>query len=397
MQQRRRQRGGTSCRVARSCGGCAWIERPYREQLRSKRKVLAAALGRERSLRGVEIPETMPSARQMEYRNRAKLAVHATDRGVDLGLYQRQTARVVDVSPCRVHRPTIQAALEPLRRWLREHRLAAPRGPVKYLDLREAQGGALHLTLISSEPPGEHEWPVDELVSRLRDRVVGICVNHQPEDSSYVFGRETVTLHGKDRFSAPAPDLPPNVASLQVPATGFFQVNAFQLGPIARRILAHLAPAPPGPMLDLYCGVGTWGLIVADDAGRDVVPQLMGVEEDPRAVECASLNAHTAGLRHRTRFRPGRVEQKLGRLVARQVPTRVVMNPGRPGCKPRALDALVQSPASRLAYLSCNPETLARDLAVLVDGGYAVERVFPVDMMPHTDQVEALALLRGEG
>lgn len=359
--------------------------------------MLRKALGTERALRGVEIAETMASPQQLGYRNRAKLAVEAAGRHVRIGLYQRNSARIVDAAPCQIHRPSVQAAIEPLRRWLAAHELAAPAGPVKYLDLRETRGGALHLTLVTNEPPEELEWPVDDLTDRLQDRLVGVCGNHQPEETSYVLGPDTVRLAGKDRFSAPAPDLPPGVSALQVPAGGFFQVNALQVAPIARRLLAHFAPAPPGVMLDLYCGVGTWGLLVADDAGPGTVTQLLGIEEDPRAVESAVVNAHAAGLRHRTRFRAGRVERRLPRLVARQQPTRVMINPGRPGCRPATLQILVEHPAPRLVYLSCNPTTLARDLAVLVKGGFAVQRVIPVDMMPQTDQVEALALVHHRG
>jgi len=220
-----------------------------------------------------------------------------------------------------------------------------------------------------------------------------LSINVNPHDSSYVFGPVTRRIRGRARFVAPLPrHWPGEDLRLEVPATGFFQVNASQIPPLAERIAAHLDAAGEGPWFDLYCGVGTWGIAASHVRGSPP-STLVGIEENPRAVDCAVGNARTAGLARRARYLAGKTEELLDAELADAWPAAVVLNPGRPGCRPAVLEALLRAAPRRMAYLSCNPQTLARDLAVLVDGGFAVERVLPVDMMPYTDQVEALALL----
>jgi 23S rRNA (uracil1939-C5)-methyltransferase len=368
---------------------------PATDQRRRKVILVREALEEWPELTEVPVERCLESAWPRTYRNRAKLAVRGGGR-VRLGLYVRGSDELVATERCPVHRPAVSSALRPLAEWLGQHRLAAPRGPIRYVDVREAVGprGAVHVTLVSAKEIEPERLPNADLRRRMPGRLVGLAMNINPDNSSYVFGDKTVRVWGSKRFVATLPgswsgaDL-----RLEVPATGFFQVNACQIPPVAAAIAEHLDGAGEGAWFDLYCGVGTWG--IAASRARGTLPRrLLGVEDNAASVACAADNARAAGLGRIARYRAGKTEEAVTAMVAEESPVAVILNPGRPGCRPEALDVLIEAAPRRIAYLSCNPETLARDLARLAGGGFTVERVLPIDMMPHTDQVEALALLQ---
>lgn len=347
---------GVDCAIAACCGGCAWIGLDAAEQLRRKRERVVealAAVGLD-----VAVEPCVPAPRPSGYRNRAKLAVARVDGEVLIGLHRRGTAEVVDLGDCPVHDDATRRVVAALRDWIAEHGLARPDGAVKYVDIREG----VHVTLVVSE---QATLPLASLRERL-PALVGISVNVNPRDSSYPFGERTRTPWGERTFMA---------GPLEVPATGFFQVNADLLPAVHERMRAHLA-GRGGRLLDLYCGVGTHGLSLAAE-----FDDLLGVERSTPAISCARRNADRLGV--------------AGRFVAAPVTPRVleapidaiVLNPGRAGADAATLDALPRVP---IAYLSCEPATLARDLARL---GRPIDAVVPFDFMPQTDQVESLALI----
>ena len=367
-----------ACPIARDCGGCALIDRPYESQLELKRRRVADALAVHPGLAGVEIEPCLPAPVRAGYRNRAKLAVSRESGALRIGLFRRGTREVIDLAPCLVQSSWLIERLEPIRAWLTRHALAAPDGPVKHLDLRETDDGGGHLTLVldrAVDDPAElshdsllESWPA----------LSGLSINVNPRSSSFVFGETTRTIHGSRSFVT---------RGFEVPATGFFQVAPLLLEPIHQRMAEHLGA--DRPLLDLYCGVGVHGLSVASRLPRSERP-LSGIEIGVAAAACARRNADRMGIP--ARFACGAVEKRLAAEIEREEPGRVILNPGRAGCHdsvPAKLGAL----PLRAAYLSCEPETLARDLDRFVRAGRRVERVLPLDMMPQTDQTEALALL----
>jgi len=179
--------------------------------------------------------------------------------------------------------------------------------------------------------------------------------------------------------------VPGSIGPLRVPATGFLQVNPSVLPAVHGAMAEHLGGE--GDLHDLFCGVGVHGLRLVGDGQR-----LFGYELQQATVEAARINAGTRRSDVNSFFVAGPCEETFRAPSA----PRVVLNPGRSGCRPELLDRLLSSRPERVAYLSCNPRSLVRDLRQLVRGGLRVCRLVPVDMMPQTDQIEALALLAGE-
>lgn len=257
------------------------------------------------------------------------------------------------------------------------------------VDLRAGAHGRWHLTLVVDDVHLDPKaLPLESLTATNLD-IEGIAVNFGDPSSSYAMGETTSVAAGAGTFEAlvPAANREAGVAFV-VPVGGFFQVATSLLPAIHARMRSHLDC--DGPLCDAYCGVGVHGLMI-ERARSDPDAFVLGIEESEAATSAARTNAQRLGIA--ARYVRGRVEDLLaGELESRPL-RRVVLNPARAGCRRPALDALLRVGGARIAYLSCNPDTLARDLAILVRGGLEVGEVLPLDLMPQTDQVEALALI----
>jgi 23S rRNA (uracil1939-C5)-methyltransferase len=214
-------------------------------------------------------------------------------------------------------------------------------------------------------------------------QVVGVCLNLQPLATNTLMGPDTRVVVGRgwveERFCG---------LSLQIAADTFFQVHTRQAERVVPLVLAALESVPPGAMVDAYCGIGTYTLPVAA-AGW----QVHGIELSPEAVQQARTNARENGLTDRASFEAGVVAECLGEHLAHC--DVLFLDPPRKGLDPATLAAILERPPAHLVYLSCDPATLARDLAQLVaHGGYQLESLQPLDFFPQTSHVETLAVLR---
>ena len=339
----------------------------------------------------------MPPDLAWAYRNRAKLAVGLDPEGsgTAIGLYGRGGNRIVDLlADCRVQTAASLRSLGTLRDWLDAEQLARPVGSVKYVDLREAAEGRQHLTLVfeATSAEGLSEAALDRLLERLPG-LVGVSINLHPTASSYAFGPTTRTVRGRRSFEIDVAGPDGRHRRFEVPATGFFQVSTFALAAIHARMVRHLAGVRR--LADLYCGVGLHGLTLASLLGQEAVSEaciieVVGIDGNKPGLSCARRNADRLGVR--ARYKVGAVEQIWPGWSAESSVDGVVLNPGRSGCRPGVLQALLSRP-NRAVYLSCEPTTQARDVAVLAERDWKVVGIVPFDLMPQTDQVEVLALL----
>jgi 23S rRNA (uracil1939-C5)-methyltransferase len=366
------------CPHGEECGACAQLGVRYAEQLRHKREQLGRTLRRHTSLRDLELLDCLASPRSAGYRNRAKMAVGISkQREYRVGYFRRGTREIVDAPDCRVLVPELLETTRRLRRFLVKAR-RIPR-QLRHLDLRCGSNPTRqHLILVFRAREQPH-FPLDAL-RRACPAIDGISINLNPSAGPQV-------LRGPIRHAWGRREIWVNCAGLRLRVSpgSFFQVNLALLPLIHQRIAAFLGKRRL--LADLYAGVGTHGLAL-----RESVRQLLFVEGTRSAV--ADLKATIrAGRIDRTEVAPTSVERSLKRLVQR-APDAVVLNPSRAGAHPSVLEAIAETPAARIAYLSCEPETLARDLDLLHGKGFRTEMVQPIDMMPQTGQVEALALLR---
>ncbi len=365
-----------------ACAGCPWVGQAYGVQLRAKRERVRAALvaALPPSARP-EVRRVIPSPVTTGYRVQTKLVVRATRSGPLLGLYHPGTHRVVDTTRCPLHHSAIRHALPIVRDALAAEAIpihGAAESGVRYLLMRASVSERrLLVTLVSSRVPLPR---IERLTHRLRRRIklAGLLVNENTSTGNVIVGERTQRMWGdatlRERYGR---------LLLAAGPVAFVQANTRVATLIYRAIASAAALRPDERVLDLYCGVGGIALTLAAEAGT-----VVGIEEIAAAVHAARENAHRNRLSN-ARFESGRVEDVLPGIAPRSVDV-VTMNPPRRGCGEAVARSLLALGAPRLFYLSCSPESFARDAVTLVSGGYALAQVVPFDLMPHTDHVELL-------
>lgn len=377
-----------------ACVGCPLVGTPYPAQLAAKDATLRDALARQH-LHVTRVEPAVGSPRAFGYRNHAKLvfrsrrAPHGA-REVVLGVYRPGSHSVAPADGCIVHHRLLQPVLRVLRREV--ERLEIPifdervrTGALRYALARASSAqGAVHLTLVSaiSDPP-----QLRELIARLRRELPTLaagflCVNPTPgnvlltSDIRRLFGPSALLERFGDVELESRPD-------------AFLQANAAVASRIYATVRSWLAPRPDDVALDLYCGVGGIALHLAPALRR-----VLGIEGQPSAVDCATSSARRRRVAN-AEFVAAPVEDTLRIAGERGLtsPTLVAVNPPRKGLTAQVVEVVAQLAPRKIAYVSCDPTSLARDLALLTARGYGVERVRAFDMLPQTPHVEAVALL----
>ncbi len=350
----------------------------YAEQLKRKRELLGRELGAYASLKNARLLDALPSPQGWGYRNRARMAVGLSRHGgAKLGYYRAGTREIVDAPECGVVLPELLETTRRIRNLLTTAR-NIPRD-LRHLDLRcGSDPRRQHLTLVfrAAEMP---RFPIDAL-QRAAPAVDGISINLNPGSGPQVIRGSIRHLWGRREIWVRHAGM-----KLRVSPGAFFQVNLSILPAIHELMAGYLTGG--GLLIDLYAGVGTHGLALGHKYRK-----VLFAEGTRAAVADLKSTARALG-RNDIEVLPTAVERSLGKLGQRR-PDAVVLNPSRAGALEAVLEMVGASSAKQVMYLSCEPKTLCRDLDLLVRRGYETVSVQPVDMMPQTNQVEALALLR---
>ncbi|MHA7002702.1 23S rRNA (uracil(1939)-C(5))-methyltransferase RlmD [Aeromonas schubertii] len=368
------------------CGGCQVRPLAYPAQLEAKRELVRAALTRQGLTTAVApvLGMTDPFA----WRNKAQFAVRAGAEGAEIGFYRKHSHTLVACDDCAVQDPLHGELLARLRRWMREHQVrpydeANHEGDLRHVMTRKGfASGEWMLVLVTRTEtlPAEAE-----LLAALEGLPITTLVhNIHAEPGNRVLGPSNRVLSGEGIITDRLHDLEFVISPLS-----FYQVNPMQTDTLYGKALEFAALTGSETVFDLYCGIGTISLFLARQAAR-----VIGIELVPEAIEDARRNAERNGIGH-AEFHVGKAEEKVAELYrAGERADVVVVDPPRKGCDKALLETLVAMAPERLVYVSCNPQSLARDLAWLTARGFVLEAVQPVDMFPHTLHVEAVARLR---
>lgn len=408
------------CRHFGACGGCAWQHIRYDEQLRLKQRIVERALPR-----GVKVSPTLPTpagddGTPWAYRDKVSFVFGAggRQRPLVMGHYRRGSRTILPVEECPVHAEAGNRFAFALRDALVKAKVDAASpdgrsGVARYVVVRVSEDtGEMVGTLVATENAAALRRVTAELETRLGSgpahqcptggggrAAVGFHLNLHDGPGPFLFGGETRRLFGL----AEVREQVGGVSYLVAP-TAFFQTSVRAAGVLVRVVLDALADARFERVLDLYAGVGLFALPLAK-AGRRV----MAVEESREAMASAAAAMRLNRIAgDRCRLVAARVEDALGgaqgdrRKAGRRPAMKgasgewdaVILDPPRQGCPPRVLETVFRTlrPA-RVVYVSCSPEALARDMALVEGTGYQFERVQPVDMFPHTAHVETVVVL----
>lgn len=373
------------CSVARQCGGCLGPRRSYREHLAQKEKEMTALLGKfcpVEPILGMEDP--------YHYRNKS-IATFAQDRSGKLvsGIYAQGTHRVIPVEDCPLQMELLNrtqaAVLAAARRCrLTPYQEDRGQGLLRHCMVRcdTAQTQAL-VTLVTPSAyfPGSRNFCKE--LTRLAPWVVGVVQSINPRATSAVLGKTGKTLWGKDFLLDTLLG-----QKFALSWASFYQVNPRQTRLLYETALDFAGPDGTQTVLDAYCGIGTIGLCAAPRAG-----QVIGVELNQAAARDAAANARRNGAEN-ARFYQGDATEWMEEQARRgQSPQVVFLDPPRAGTTPRFIQAVKAMGPEKVVYVSCNPQTLARDLADFAAAGYKAVKCRPVDMFPFTAHTEAVCLL----
>lgn len=377
------------CPVFGRCGGCQLQHMAYAEQLQWKSRLVRDALARIGHLSDVVVRDTLEAAQPWHYRTKALFPVGRTPAGdgVIVGLYARGTHRIVEVADCPVQHPVNNEILAAARELIVRYGYApydeiTGTGLVRHLLARTgaATGQAMAGVIVNGRTlPRGREFARD--LMRRVPALRSVVLNINTRRTNVILGEETRVLGGQATIEDRVGDF-----VFRVSARSFFQVNPAQALVLYRQAVAYAALTGEEVVLDAYSGTGTIALFMAGRAAK-----VTGIEEVPEAVADARQNAARNGVAN-VEFLPGRVEELFNGPRARSLRADVVvLDPPRAGVPAATLEAIARLGPRRVVYVSCNPATLARDLAILHEHGYRTLQVQPVDMFPHTTHVEAVA------
>ncbi|HWP06691.1 MAG TPA: RsmD family RNA methyltransferase, partial [Polyangiaceae bacterium] len=371
------------CPHSRRCPGCPLIDLDYAAQLDRKRALLAQALGAYGAL-AAELGATTPADPVTSFRVRAKLVADRRS----LGLFARGTHEVVDIPECRVQRPRVLAVTAALRKSL------PLLGPVSSFDVREADEGVLVTAAVDPRVTPAARRALAEQLAALGVGIASVAVSTRERDAPQLLGRDLAVLVGPSELRhTPDPSAPFHYAA----HGAFTQAHPGQLARLHAALEAALgdalgpanraAPSTPPRVLELYAGSGALSLRLA---ARGYAVTL--VEAFDPAVRMAERAATEQGLT--LTAVTGDVGAALGELAREKARfDAIIVNPPRRGVTPEVRRLLAALAPAQVLYVSCAPETLARDAAHLALLGLALRRVTPFDMIPLSDAVEALAEL----
>jgi 23S rRNA (uracil1939-C5)-methyltransferase len=377
------------------CGGCRLQHVEYTAQLAFKSKQVADCLTRLGGVAGFELRPILPAVATYGYRNKMEFTVAPRAGGaVTVGLHEAERYdSVLDVERCLLQSDRMNALLDEARRFFAERGLSAyeqasGEGLLRFLMLREGQRTGEAMANVVTSAPAVSE--VQPLAERLRARVreiTSVVMSVNPKKASVAVGVEEHLLGGRDHIRESLDGL-----TFQVSPGSFFQTNTLQAERLFALVLDAAGLTGAETVIDLYSGTGAISLLLAR-----CCRWVYGIELAATAVADANRNAELNGIVNCT-FLAGEVRFVLPPLVAKGVSAEVVVaDPPRAGFHPKALRSLVSLRPARIVYVSCNPATLARDVGELVQSGYRLEWVQPVDMFPHTPHIEAVARLARAG
>lgn len=312
------------------CSGCQWQHIEYSHQLKLKRDAVVREMQKYPELIGVPVKTTLPGPEQFGYRNHARFTVRQQG---SLGFNNRITRQFVKLEKCLLMNSQINTVIA---------------------DLQDKCDETTNLTVRIGVNTSEYL----------------IQPTLQLAETSLMSGQAYYKERLLDRV-------------FRVSSPSFFQVNTTQTEIMVRRVLEALELCEDQTVIDAYAGVGAFTVLLAESAGK-----VIAIEESEAAVKDAAIN--TLGIDN-IEFRLGKTEEVICSLDTS--PDAVVLDPSRIGCHPVVLEALIKVRPARIVYVSCDPESLARDLAILAKGTYRVSNVEPIDMFPQTHHVECIATL----
>ena len=375
------------CPVSKKCGGCAFQGVPYEKQLKEKQKNVDKLLSpfcRPEKILGMENP--------LYYRNKVQ-HVFARDRKGNIlsGFYEEKSHRVVDAPECMLEDLESQRIILTVKGLLKSFKITVYNedtgaGLLRHVLVRRGfSTGEILVVLVVTSPIFPSKNNFVKALRKEHPQITSVVLNINDKDTTMVLGERNITLYGpgfiKDKLGG---------CTFRISPNSFYQVNPVQTENLYSLALEYAGLTGKETVLDAYCGIGTIGLCAAKKAAK-----VIGVELNGDAVKDAVQNAKDNRITN-ARFYKGDAGDFITAMAEKGEKADVIfLDPPRSGSTEKFLDAADRLCPKRIVYVSCNPETQARDLKYLSGKGWKVKRIRPVDMFPFAGHVECVALLSG--
>ena len=372
------------CPNAKKCGGCQLSNLTYEEQLHMKQAKLIRMLGRYG-----HVEEIIGTEHPTHYRNKIQAAFRSKSGKVVSGVYQSSSRHIIEVEDCMLEDACAAPILKTLRKLcvnfkIKPYDLVTGKGFLRHVLIRRGfQSGQIMVVLVTALGEFKSARSLTNELLRRHPEITTVVWNVNSSNTPLMLGSKSEVLYGEGYITDKLCGL-----DFRISPRSFYQVNPVQTEVLYAKVKEYATLTGKEKVIDAYCGTGTIGLTLADSAA-----QVMGVEVNRDAVADAISNAALNGVTNTT-FVCADAGDFMVDMARRGEPADVVItDPPRAGCSRAFLQSLLTLSPARIVYVSCNPETLARDLYTLTKGGYKVQKIQPVDLFPYTSHCECVVSL----
>ena len=373
----------------RQCGGCQIQELDYQKQLDVKTNEVKQVISRIGKLDDVVIHDTLGMEHPFRYRNKAQFPIQKKDNMPVIGFYKKKSHDLISTDECIIQHEVNDKIIKIIKTYIRAYNVSiydekTHKGLLRHLVTKVGfTTGEVMIVLVVN---GKKLPYLKELASVLKENIPGfktLVVNVNTQKTNVILGKENIVAYGDGMIRDYIGELVFEISPLS-----FFQVNPLQTEVLYNKALEYANLGENDTVFDIYCGIGTISLFLAQKAKK-----VYGIEIVEDAIKDAKRNAKINNMDN-VEFNVGKAEEVVPKMYKEGKRANVVVvDPPRKGCDEKVLDTIVSMEPDRVVYVSCNPSTLARDLAYLNERGYKCHEIQPVDMFPHSVHVENVAWL----
>lgn len=372
------------CPYSKLCGGCNYQGIEYEEQLNKKQSYVNELLSE-----FAKVNDIIPAENPYQYRNKVHASYIYQKGNVLAGMYQENSHKLVAIDSCQIEDQKARAIVQDIKNLIKSFKLTIydeveKRGFLRHVLVRTGyKTGQVLVTLVVGESMFPSKNNFVKALLKLHPEITTIIMNINNKKTSMILGDRENVIYGKGYIEDVLCS-----KTFRISPKSFYQINPVQTEVLYNKAIEYAALTGKERVIDAYCGIGTIGIIASDYA-----KEVIGVELNKDAIKDAIANAKINKVSN-IRFYNDDAGQFMLNLAANKEKVDIVlMDPPRAGSDEAFLNSVVRLSPNKVVYVSCNPETLARDLKYLVKNKYIVNNIQPVDMFPFTEHVECVVLI----